>query len=777
MARKEKVYDDDSLQVIKDDILRLQERFGMYIGYKGWRAFLHLIKEVLQNSIDEGGVVKMDEIFIDYTQKTKTIVIEDQGRGIPLGKIVDAATYIQSSGKFNKQAYGISAGLNGVGLTAANALSKYMIITVCRDGVKKQVKFEKGRVVSEKVLGKSSKTGTRIEFSPNEDVIGTANLDPNEILQLAEFMNYLSKIPIKVHISALGKDGDINKKFNSKNGIIDLLIKNAGKSQLINPIYFKSEIRNKQDELYMTIEVAMTYVSDATAENVTSFANYCTLLDHGTPLIGLKHGMTQALTKYIKNNCLTEKEKKELTITGDDCRVGWVCVINANHENPEFVGQVKEKLGNEDFVPFAREAANKAITKWVTENEKDAKKLGNFIKKCAKLRLEGQKIRKVSMAKSINFLTVDNRKFAAAENKKDLELYIVEGDSAGGTAKSARDRKNQAVLCLRGVPANTYGLSYLKVRENVELQMLADIMRTEIGPKFSLKKCPYTKIIIATDADIDGNRITSLLSTFFLCHMREVVERGMLYKVIPPLYRIKNGRHKGEFIETKKDYLEFMQKSITQNNVIKVKNKELSNKQIKELLDLNKHYMRALTKASNRTVVHPQILEIVLNNMGLSDTKLCNLINKRFEFLKAEKVKNKITISGVYNKQFQFAVIDDKLMDKTVELRNLIDVNKKFLGLEFNLNGTNVTIGELLKNFKDCEPVLQRFKGLGEMNQSDFWDTSMDPDKRNLIRLTSEDLENDIKNFAVLHSRNAKAVNERASLISKFKIDLEDIDN
>lgn len=381
------------------------------------------------------------------------------------------------------------------------------------------------------------------------------------------------------------------------------------------------------------------------------------------------------------------------------------------------------------------------------------------------------------MAKSINFLTVDSKKFAAAENKKDLELYIVEGDSAGGTAKSARDRHFQAVLCLRGVPANTYGMNYLKVEDNVELKMLADIMRTKLGPKFSLKNCPYSKIIMATDADIDGNRITSLLSAFFMSHMPEVVERGMLYKVIPPLYRITNGKHKGEFIDTKKDYLDFIQKNVSKNNVVKVKNKQLSDKQLKELIDINKHYIRALTKASNRTVVHPQILEIVLNNIGLSDTKLCNLINKRYKFLKAEKVKNKITISGVYNKQFQFAVIDDKLMKKTVELRSLIDVNKNHLGLEFNLNGEDVTIGELLTSFKANEPKLQRFKGLGEMGQKDLWETTMDPERRNLIRLTTADLQKDLNNFAVLHSSSAKAVNERASLISKFKIDIDDIDN
>lgn len=334
-------YDDDSIRVITDDIDRLREKFEMYIGYTGTMAFLHLIKEVLQNSIDEAvsDISPCDEIFIYYYVKKKEIRIVDNGRGIPLSKIVAVCSYIQSSGKFNKgdnNAYKFSAGLNGVGLTAANALSKSLKVVVTRDGKRKEVSFEYGRVVNEKEENfKSDTTSTDITFIPDEKILGPVDLDYHALLDLAEAMSHLSRTKIHVHIHAPGKDGDINKTFKS-NGIVDALVNMVGKSNLLmEPLYFRKEDADKN------IEVAMCYVSNTTQEQVLSYANYCTTVDHGTPLTGVKAGLSLAMGSYVKDNILNKKEKETLDITGDDCRSGWACVINVNHIKPSFVGQVK----------------------------------------------------------------------------------------------------------------------------------------------------------------------------------------------------------------------------------------------------------------------------------------------------------------------------------------------------------------------------------------------------------------------------------------------------
>lgn len=425
-TKKVASYNDDDIQVIMDDVLRLRERFEMYIGYNGTLAFLHLIKEVLQNSIDEA-VAKgssCDEILIDYNVKKKSVKIIDNGRGIPIKKIVAVCTYLQSSGKFKKgedNAYKFSAGLNGVGLTAANALSKMCIVTVQRDGIKYRAEFKEGRLVKEGKIGTSNKTGTEVEFIPDESVLGPVDLDYNVLLELAETMSHLSKIKIKVHVTAPGKDGDINKTYKS-NGIVDALIDLAGKkNMLIDPIYFKQETKDK------TIEVAMTYVSDCPTEQVLSYCNYCTTVDHGTPLAGVKAGLTQVMSKFIRENCMNKNEQKSLQITGDDCRTGWTCVINVNHIKPSFVGQVKEKVNNEDFVPFARKTTMDALKSWMETDEKEAKKIGNIIKKMAKVRAEGQKIRQSTIAKQANIFTINEKKYAKATGKDDLELLIIEG--------------------------------------------------------------------------------------------------------------------------------------------------------------------------------------------------------------------------------------------------------------------------------------------------------------------------------------------------------------
>lgn len=785
MAKK---YDKESINVIIDDILRIRQRWSMYGGYRGKDGIIHVMKEVLQNSIDEmieilrlkaegeyDGVLPT-EIFIDYDQKRNVITIEDQGRGIPIEMVVKVATIQNSSGKFKKgknSAYRFASGENGVGLTLANATADYMKITVCRDGKKYQAVFESGRVVKDGIIGKSNKTGTKVEFQPAGEMFENATLDADDVLNFCKEMAFLVPVKFKVHVSALGKDGDINKTFHCKDGIMDCLMELIKKETLlVPPMKFTAEAEDK------IIEIAMAYTANGKPERVKSYANFCTTVDHGTPLIGCKKGLTRVLVKYIKENCLNKKELESLNIDGDDCRSGWVCVINVLHEEAHFIGQMKAKIDNKDLVSFAESTMVKGLTSWIQNNEKVAKKLGTVIKNLAKHRQEGAKIRQTQIVKEINIFNINPAKYKRANDKQE-ELYIVEGASAAGPSDKARDKAFQEVYAMRGVPLNSYGMNYLKVKENEEFKELASIIGTDLGPKFNIKKCRYKRIIIGTDADVDGNRITSLLSVFFLCHMPGIVEAGMLYKVVPPLYKLHNKKiNNSEYVENKAQFNEFIQKEIAKTNTIKINGKKLSSKEIIKILNDNKGYLRALSKASNKNAVHPDIIEIILANRGLSTTKLQKVIKKNSKYIETSVVKGKLIVEGIFDKEFQYAVIDEHLFDKTKELISYIDACKEKYGtIEFDVNGDKYSLGQMLKYFKKYEPKVTRFKGLGEMSADQFGKTIMDVENRNLLRLTTDDLKRDVERFAVLHSTKEKDRLKRAEMFSTFKIDIEDIDN
>ena len=772
-------YTEDDITVIKDDILRLRKRPEMYIGYIGSKAFLHITKEILQNSIDEavamGSYGKQVEIWIYYNQKKNIMRIVDNGRGMPIGKIVDICSYIQASGKFDKgknNAYEFAAGLNGVGATATNALSDYFKVVVCRDGVKHETLFKKGRVVTDKNIGKSKDTGTDIEFKPDESILGKVELEYTTVLDLAETMAHLTKTKIHVHITGIpGKDGDVNKTFKS-NGIVDKLVDLAGKNMLIDPIYMRKETTDKN------IEIAMTYVSNRSEELVVSYANYCTTVDHGTPLVGVKQGLTQVMVDYIKENCLSKKEKETLQITGDDCRSGWVCVINANHINPSFVGQVKEKIGNPDLTPFAKSATVVGLKHWIETNDKEAKKIGTIIKKTAKLRIDGQKIRQNTI-KEINAFNINHKKFCRATGKENLELIMVEGLSAKGPANQARDKSFQEIYAMKGVPKNTYGLKYLAVRENEEFNELITIMNIGIGPKKDYSKRRHERYIIMTDADIDGYRIRSLLAVFFLSNYPEIIEEGRLYISLPPLYSCKNPVNGSKYIQTQKDLNKLIRKNIMKKHVIySVKQKRnLEEKDIKTILDYSSKYLRNIKRIANDRCVNPILIEFIAKNKDKSLAQITKLLNKHFRFIEATNSNNKIYVTGTFNKSWQYAVIDKKLFEECEKIKDVVEELNNSIGLEFKIEGETKCLYELMLVFEKLTPDLSRFKGLGEMQYEQLEETTLDPNNRRLIRLTSKDIQKDLERFAILHSSKKKAAEERAKLFEKFEIDIDDIDN
>lgn len=784
-----KKYDESNIKVITIDVERIKKRPHMYIGYSGDDAAKHLFKEVLQNSLDE--ITKLletsntsdsilNEVRCEYDEPNKVFTVIDNGRGIPHGSIIDVCTALQSSGKFEKgrdEAYDFASGLNGVGLTAVNALSTVMTVISKRDGQESRVVFKEGYVADHKVtnISKKEHPGTTIVFQPNENILGKIKLSAEPLMQLCNELSYLAKgVKIIFYAIKKGKDSSINTIFYSKNGIVDRLDM-MSKAKVMKPII----IRNVSGDGNQRVEIALTYNPDSDTEEIVSYANFCTTIDHGTHVVGFRYGVSNALTRLTKEQ-MTERELKKLNITADDTKSGLTAVINFDHREPEFVGQVKERLSNQDALSYVRDVAYRGLLKYFNNNPKELKTVTDYIKTVAKIREAANKARKNTIRSSDINIFSDNRpkEYIPATGRKNLELFIIEGESAKGSGKLGRDQDHQALFALFGVPANTYDMSVNGVLGNKSLRDLITILGCNIGKNFDMDKLRFEKIIILSDSDTDGNKITALLAGFFLKHLPKIVETGRLYKAVPPLYSIGRGKNT-RFLTDKKAYIDYLEKTISKNNTVYVKGVKLSDNELKDVLYINRRYLERLNNLSDRLAVSPTLLEYIILNIDKSNEveKIKEYLskNKRFRFLDISYNKsNDIYIKGLVDKEFQTLMLDESFWSKSKKLQEFIHkINNK--AIFYKVNGSNVTLGEMLKSFDSYAPsYLQRFKGLGEMDGEELGATTMDPRNRTLYRLTSNDLKVSIDDFKVLQS--TKAIEERKALIRSFEIDIEDLD-
>lgn len=452
-------YDESSIVVIEDDIEKIKQSPSMYIGYRKWEAVLHLIKEVIQNSIDEGAVPESscDTITVEINEQNKQITVKDNGRGIPLGMLEKVCTVIQSSGKFNKggkNAYSKAAGMNGVGLTCCNALAVLFIISATRDGKKKTSVFEFGHLVDTKTVdAPNSKNGTSISFIINEEIVGKAKFNSQDVLDLCKTMSYLSP-NMKMKCKVEKKNGtSYEEKYHSKEGIKDLISELAGEHALIKPVYF-TEGKNDED----TVEVAFTYAPEAEClkDNdfiIVSYCNFCTTIEGGKHEKGFREGLANSITRYVRENLLNKKEAAKLNVNADDARMGLIAVVNVTTLNAQFSGQIKAKLVSEDIEPFVRQATTTNVSKWLKANEKQAKRIGEWVKTNTKIRQKANEDRK-TVIKSDGFMNAFSKNkitgLSVATGKENLELFIVEGKSASGSVKQGRDLQHMEVFELRG---------------------------------------------------------------------------------------------------------------------------------------------------------------------------------------------------------------------------------------------------------------------------------------------------------------------------------------
>jgi len=546
-------YSANSIQVL-EGLEAVRVRPSMYIGDVGQRGLHHLVYEVVDNSIDEALAGYCSNIVVTI-EKGNAIKVVDDGRGIPVdihekeGKsaLEVVLTVLHAGGKFDKDSYKVSGGLHGVGVSCVNALSTKLVATVHRDGNIYRQEFSIGKPVTElEIIGETDKTGTVIWFQPDETIFNTLEYQFEILAARLRELSFLNKgINLTlIDERELNEDGtQINETFYSENGLEDFIkYLNGSKETLINIINIETE-KNE-----IPVEIALVY-NNSFNENVFSYVNNINTHEGGTHLTGFKRGLTRTLKQYADDSGLLLKKK--IVINGDDFREGLTAIISVKVQNPQFEGQTKTKLGNSEVSLAVDQAVSQMLKNYLEENPNEAKNIINKVVLAAQARIAARKARELVQNKVVLKGAGLPGKLAdcSSRDRSKTEVFLVEGDSAGGTAKQGRDREFQAILPLRGKILNVEKALHHKVLESEEIRNIYTALGITIGtendPKeVNLERLRYNKIIIMTDADVDGSHIDTLIMTFFFRYMRKLIEDGHLYIAAPPLYQVKKLKQK-----------------------------------------------------------------------------------------------------------------------------------------------------------------------------------------------------------------------------------------
>ncbi len=552
-------YDAGSIQVL-EGLDPVRKRPGMYIGGTSTEGLHHLIWEVVSNSIDEAMAGYGKYIEVRLLAKNNRISVSDQGRGIPVGKhkqtglsaLETVLTTLHAGGKFDGDGYKVSGGLHGVGVSVVNALSTYVRAEVRQNGKIYQQEYKMGKAKAKiKVIGKTKETGTTIEFEPDPAIFAKIEWNWNKIVKYLREQAYLTKgVHIKIIDERTGKEELFRRAGFCFDGGIKSFVGflNKGKEVVNKNIFY---VEKEQDD--MLVEVALQYQSGLT-ENVQSFANNIHTGEGGMHETGFRTALTRTINDYArKNNILKEKDAN---LTADDVREGLTAVISVKLGEPQFEGQTKTKLGNSEARTIVNNVTAEALSEYFDKHPVDAKAIITKGLISAKARLAAKAAKEAVVRKgALDGLTLPGKLADCSSRKAELsELYIVEGDSAGGSAKQGRDRQFQAILPLRGKILNVERARLDRMLASAEIKHLVVAMGTGVGDKIDYDKARYHRIIIMTDADVDGSHIRTLLLTLFYRHFRGLIERGYVYIAQPPLYQIKKGKNvKYAYTEEEKD--------------------------------------------------------------------------------------------------------------------------------------------------------------------------------------------------------------------------------
>ena len=731
-------YGEGNIKVLKG-LEAVRKRPGMYIGDTNINGLHHMIYEVVDNSIDEAMAGHCDTIDIELTTEGSCIV-SDNGRGIPVGMhptenmptLTVVLTVLHAGGKFDQDTYKVSGGLHGVGVSVVNALSKKLVATVQREGKIYRQEFAKGQIASEfGIIGESKKTGTSIEFFPDEEIFELTEFDYEILAKRFRELAYLNpKITINFKDNRVGR----NESFHFEGGISQFVSDLNKKQALTKPIFFSV------DEDNVNVEIALLY-NDTYSENLLSFVNNIKTPDGGTHETGFRMGLTRVITNYVETNA--SAREKDNKITGEDVREGLIAIVSVKVPEPQFEGQTKGKLGSSYVRPIVNKASFEYLSKYFEENPIEAKAIMNKALMAARGREAAKKARELTRKKESLSIGTLPGKLADCQSKdpSESEIYLVEGDSAGGSAKQGRERAFQAILPLRGKILNVEKARLDKILKSEQIQNMITAFGCGIGEDFDLTKLRYHKIIIMTDADVDGSHIQTLLLTFFFRFMNELVANGHIYLAQPPLYRYKKGQKREIYLKDEKALNEFLIEVGIENS-----NYEgIGLNDLKDFLKIVAAYRSVLKDLEKRFNVI-SVIRYLIENPDLiknSNEELFKIIKAFLEkqghnILNSYLNENELRIYVQTESGLEELIINDYLFSHPLYTEaSYIFTKIKERELNFERDILDI-LDEVEKNAKKGA-YIQRYKGLGEMNPEQLWETTMDPSIRRLLKITIED--------------------------------------
>ena len=760
MSEKEISYAASDIKVL-EGLLAVRKRPAMYIGNTASEGLHHLVYEVVDNSIDEALAGYCDKVEV-RVQTDNSVIVSDNGRGIPVDMheaegipaLEVVMTKLHAGGKFDNKTYRVSGGLHGVGVSVVNALSEYLEVEVYRDGRIHHQRYVRGQTASSlEVRGETGKRGTLITFRPDPEIFPKIEFD-YEIL--AKRMRELAFLTNGLRIKVSDERSGQKQEFLYEGGIksfVDYLNKNK---EVIHP----KPIHISGEKSGVLMEVALQY-NNTYKENTYTFANNINTREGGSHLSGFKAALTRSVNLYLQNSAMAKNFKEKLS--GDDVREGLTAIVSVKLPEPQFEGQTKTKLGNSEVKGLVENLVNEGLSGFFEENPKVIKAILSKVVEAARAREAARKARDLARRKGILSDHSLPGKLADCQERDPTrsEIFIVEGDSAGGSAKQGRDRRNQAVLPLKGKILNVEKARFDKMISSEEIRTMIAALGTGIGEKdYDINALRYHTVVIMTDADVDGSHIRTLLLTFFFRQMPDLIEQGHLYVAQPPLYRLVWGKNEF-YLKTEEGLNQFLLDRIAEKEKVILENGDvLAGKKLVRILSGLISFYESLNKLSRRGH-SPRFIEFLV----MEDVKDKDRFRSRefmdgfFEKLEANGFQVRDVDLDEEEGFYEFSVTETanggqtSMVDweflSSPEIRQLMSISKEYRLLK---EGSYTMEGDARKRIEDPQELLnrlmdrakkglsiQRYKGLGEMNPGQLWTTTMDPEKRTLLRVEIKD--------------------------------------
>ena len=783
----EKIYDASSIDVL-EGLEPVRLRPSMYIGNVDIEGLHHLVYEVVDNSIDEAMAGYCDTIIVTINSDN-TISVEDNGRGIPVDihktekipAVEVVLTKLHAGGKFNNESYKVSGGLHGVGVSVVNALSLFFEVEIYSEGKKYYQTYERGNKTSElKITGQTEKRGTKIHFVPDNEIFNTCEFKYEILARRLRELAFLNK-GLKIILE--DECSDTSEEFLYKGGIVSF-VEYLNKRH--TPVHEPIMIEGTKNEV--NIEVAIQY-NDTFKEKIFSFANNINTAEGGFHLIGFKAALTRTVNSYVTNGNIPKNLQAK--ISGDDIREGLTAIISVKIKTPQFEGQTKTKLGNSEVKGLVESLVNEKLGIFLEENPVIAKKIISKAVDASRARDAAKRARDIARKQGALLDSTLPGKLAECQDSdpSKRELFLVEGDSAGGSAKQGRDRKFQAILPLKGKILNVEKARFDKILRSEEIKNIITVLGTGVGKEeYDIATIRYNKIIIMTDADVDGSHIRTLLLTFFYRQMPELISNGFMYIAQPPLFKVGKGKN-ALYLKDEAEFNDHILKRVCSNNSIKIGADEelLSEHNFHIFLGELSDYFFYETKIQLRGIDTDLIEFLIKNNVEnkkfLKDKEkmlslkeslkennfnigelLWNEERNLYEMFVSKhqnggrrtvkSIRNefnqpvKIGMSLIYSKDYQNLLMLNKKIkrfDRPPFLFFYNDKKNEFKRIEDKKKLLFFSIGEGKKGIG-----IQRYKGLGEMNPDQLWETTMNPEKRILLKVKVEDAIAADEIFAIL---------------------------